>query len=125
MRKKQYIEFVLTCLSNNLLSLAQPIIEKLDKESITILVKNSNSKSLQRLLEYLAEHLENAFSKNSLSYMFFMNQIIIYKLEEVRKQSNKRFLRRILQALNFKVKDVLVLSEEVGSLAKFIESRIS
>ena len=81
-------DYVLICLSNNLLSLAEPVLENLDRESVTVLVKNINSKGVTRILEYLANHLESKASKKSFYYMFFLNQLIIYKFAEIKEMKN-------------------------------------
>lgn len=91
LEKKEFISFALTCLSQNLLELAQPVLINLDPESVTSLVKGLTLKSLPRLLEFLDNQINQKGSCPKMFYFLgFLRDLTLYQYEQIKEHKVDR-----------------------------------
>ena len=111
---------MLTCLNLNLPKLARPVVDNLDPESVSLLTKLANPQCVGKLLSYLALRLSEPDCRHAIHYLKFIESLLIYQLEEIRKKTNQFNLREILFLLEQRLAGVFKTAEDTSSLLGFI-----
>ena len=123
LQKGQYVSFGLTCLSQNLLNLAHPVLIALDRESVTSLVKGCTLQVLPNLLLFLDKEINCKGSCPKMFYfLWFLQDLILYQYKEIK--SHKNILQRILRGVDYRLNDVIKISEESQAIIRYLTRMI-